>query len=64
MTVHVKTYKPKGDNADDVHEYVTAIAENSGVQGHEWLRAAEREENIWARLATNISRLVTFLSLL
>lgn len=40
------TYKPEGDDADDVHDDVAAFSEDDGVERDEWLGAAEGEERV------------------
>jgi len=50
MECSMDTYKPQGNYADDIHEYVPAFAQHCGVQRYEWLRRAKGEEGIWFRL--------------
>ena len=45
-----ETCKPECDDADDVHEDVTALAKDNGVQRNERLRRAEGEKCVGVRL--------------
>lgn len=40
------TYKPQGDDADEIHDNVAATAEDDGVEGDEGLGTAEGEERV------------------
>lgn len=40
------TYKPQGEDADDIHDNVAALAEDGGVDGDKGLRAAVEGEEV------------------
>jgi hypothetical protein len=44
------TYDPQGKHANDVHEDVATLAQDNGVQRHEWLRRAKAHECLSVRL--------------
>lgn len=48
-------YQPQGENADEVHKDVAAVAKNGSVQRHEWLRGAEAHQRLRIGLEGKVS---------